>query len=347
MMDTDGYVAKEGAGRGRGFGAARCELTFCAVALVPGAMELMRTLGINPSVAESDAVLEGRVVGRRWRMSFQSPFNPFSVPRKADRWVPLRTRRASYRYVVGVERVAPLPTRCIQVDSADGTYLCGEHFVPTHNSTLLRQIAVCAAQGIHPLRFTAIEPVPTLIADLENPAAAIAETGGWLDSQARRSAGTNYDPGRCMVWSKPAGVDLRSLVGAAALEREIEAHRPRLVVLGPIYKTAIRGRGEDHESMAEGVQHVLDDLRTRYSFALLMEHHAPQGSGGQRDIRPYGSQRWLAWPEIGIGLQRRQGSSDLTLSRWRGDRLVSEWPSYVQRDRVWPWVGVWESGEDW
>jgi hypothetical protein len=54
------------------------------------------------------------------------------------------------------------------------------------------------------------------------------------------------------------------------LEREVEAHRPELVVLGPLYKTTIRTRGEDFEQMAEGVQHVLDDLRTRYGFALLM-----------------------------------------------------------------------------
>ena len=47
----------------------------------------------------------------------------------------------------------------------------------TGKSTLLRQLAICAAQGIHPLKFCPVHPVRTLIVDAENSAAAIAETG--------------------------------------------------------------------------------------------------------------------------------------------------------------------------
>ena len=76
-------------------------------------------------------------------------------------------------------------------------------------STLLRQIAICAAQGIDPFRFCAIPPVRTLIVEGENSLAAIAETDAKLDDQARRHAGERYDPERCRVWSRPGGLDLR------------------------------------------------------------------------------------------------------------------------------------------
>ena len=127
------------------------------------------------------------------------------------------------------------------------------------------------------------------------------------------------------------------------LEREIIAHRPDLVVIGPVYKLSHRRDRESYEDATEPVLRILDDLRTRHGFALLMEHHAPQGSQGIRDIRPFGSQRWMAWPELGIGLRPNQDKSGLTLMRWRGDRLRNLWPDEIRRDSVWPWVGYWDN----
>lgn len=77
-------------------------------------------------------------------------------------------------------------------------------------STLLRQLAISSSQGLHPLMHQPMEAIRSLIVDAENPLAAIAESGGRLDTQAQRSAGDNYDPGRCKVWSRPGGLDLRS-----------------------------------------------------------------------------------------------------------------------------------------
>jgi replicative DNA helicase len=213
-------------------------------------------------------------------------------------------------------------------------------------STLLRQFAVCASQGIHPLNFNSIPPVVTLIVDLENPVAAIAETGAAMLEQAKLIVGDRFVSGRCALWTKPGGVDLRTLAGAGQLEREIEDVRPQLVVLGPLYKATTRHRGDEFEQMAEGVQEILDDLRTRYRFALLMEHHAPQGSQGGRDIRPYGSQRWLAWPELGIALRGRPGGEYMDLGRWRGDRLQSAWPTRITKGGEWPWSGYWKPFSD-
>jgi deoxycytidine triphosphate deaminase len=39
---------------------------------------------------------------------------------------------------VAVNPVPSVPVKCIEVGSADGVFLAGEHFIPTHNSSLGR-----------------------------------------------------------------------------------------------------------------------------------------------------------------------------------------------------------------
>lgn len=209
-------------------------------------------------------------------------------------------------------------------------------------STCLRQIAICASQGIHPFNFKPMRPVSVLVVDLENSPAAIAETGARLLSQARRQAGESYDPARCVIWSRPGGIDLRSLTSVAELTREVEAARPELLILGPAYKAVVRRSDESWEQAAEPVQQALDDLRTRFGFAVVIEHHSP-GGGKNRELRPYGSSLWLRWPEYGIGLRPAKGKA-LALEHWRDDRLTADWPSELRRDSVWCWSGVWRGG---
>jgi replicative DNA helicase len=209
-------------------------------------------------------------------------------------------------------------------------------------STLLRQIGICSAQGIDPLRFTSIPPVRVLVVDAENALDAIRETGEWLDAQSRRAAGAAYDSERFRVWSRPGGLDLRTPHDRAALVRELRVQRPQLVCAGPLYKLGRRQVGESYEDAAEGLQHVFDDLRTRFGFALLLEHHAPKAQGGVREMAPFGSQRWQAWPELGIGLYAERDGNGLRLRRFRGDRMASEWPDRLVRGDVWPFTGVWD-----
>ena len=212
-------------------------------------------------------------------------------------------------------------------------------------STLLRQLGLCAAQGIHPLRFSPIEPVRVLIVDAENSMAAIAETGARLDDQARAVTTRSYDPERAKVWCRPGGLDLRNPRVRGAFVRELRHQRPQLVCAGPLYKLGRRRDHESYEDAAEAVQQVFDDLRTRFGFGFVLEHHAPKGeAGARRDMAPFGSQRWLAWPEIGLGLYAERDGSGLRVQRFRGDRMASSWPDRLVRDDAWPFCGVWERG---
>lgn len=216
-------------------------------------------------------------------------------------------------------------------------------------SVILRQIAMLASQGFHPFRFDAIRPIRALIIDLENPIASIAETATKMVRQLRLQKGDDYDPEACKFFRRPQGMDPRSRQGRGELEREIANHRPDLVCIGPAYKMLHRrsGKGgtESYEEATDPVLMILDELRTRYNFALVIEHHAPQGPANQREIRPYGSQRWLAWPEIGLSLKAEpQERNTWTLGRHRGDRMVTDWPDKLHHGDVWPWVGSWSDG---
>lgn len=62
-----------------------------------------------------------------------SGMNPFRLKRKAD-LVRLCGSKVSWRRgVVSITPTATVPTQCIEVDSPDNTFLCGEQMIPTHN----------------------------------------------------------------------------------------------------------------------------------------------------------------------------------------------------------------------
>ena len=213
----------------------------------------------------------------------------------------------------------------------------------TGKSVILRTIGMCAAQGIHPFSHHLIEPQRVLIVDLENPRQAVLETALPLGRVLMERG--SYSSERLRFWRKPGGIDIRKLSDRAELQREIAFHKPTLVCIGPVYKLYQRRHGESYEDSTDEAMQVLDHLRTKYEFALLMEHHAPKGKPGEkRELTPFGSQRWLAWPEIGISLRKdKNDPTILNVSRYRGDRLMGvEWPDNIVRDKTWLIDGQWE-----
>lgn len=213
-------------------------------------------------------------------------------------------------------------------------------------SVLARQFAVCTAAGIHPLHYKPIPPLATLLVDLENPADVVTSGAKQLRDQSGRLGMKSW------VWEEPGGIDLASRRHRAELDAICAATNPSLVCLGPMYKAFHAGGKVTEEQAVREVQSVLDDLRTRHGFALLLEHHAPHdasnGTSAGRRLRPYGSSLWLRWPEFGLGLQpdEKHPRKVMHLKRWRGDRTAASWPDRIEHGTTWPWVGVWNETQD-
>lgn len=217
-------------------------------------------------------------------------------------------------------------------------------------SLLLGQVGWCASQGLQPFTRTHADPVAVLHVDLENPRDRIKVGYRPLKANCRRMSRC-FDDARHFTWHRNDGIDLRSRRDRSQLEAILRRIQPDLVCIGPLRKSYRPEKGENDERAALAVQAIYDDLRTRYDFALLIEHHAPHadGSTGGRRPRPMGSSTWLGWSEFGFGmapLKDRPGCYEL--ERWRYDRVSAHWPDQIHKGHVtgsgWYWDGWWRDG---
>lgn len=217
-------------------------------------------------------------------------------------------------------------------------------------STAIRQILHLLADGRHPWSpQRRITPRRVLIVDCENPDDAIVEQTMLID---RRAGLPISQSPNLWLWRCEQGMDLRKKrTDQARFEEVLKTVRPECVYLGPVYK--IYSNDRDLELSALELFAVLDSFRKRYDFALIMEHHAPKGSSGVRELSPFGTVAWQRWPEFGVQLKpenfdEHHHPHTLKVARFRGDRLSSVvWPTHLQRssgqDQV-PWQALMPSG---
>jgi hypothetical protein len=220
-------------------------------------------------------------------------------------------------------------------------------------SFLLRQIGLKAAAGLHPFRTGVLlknGPVKVLNVDLENSKDQILTATRWITGGIKAEL-PEIDVNGLPFWSAnwPERIDIRSRGGRARLERELRAHRPELLIFGPMYRSFLKSGRESDEEVAGEVTQILDDFRARYELTVIMENHAPHSAGqGKRTMRPVGSSLWLRWPEFGFGLQAENTKDGeprkFKLERWRGDRVASQWPEFLEWSKRYPWQGVYATG---
>jgi hypothetical protein len=201
-------------------------------------------------------------------------------------------------------------------------------------TTLMRQLSVCFASGIHPFRNTRIDPVPVLFIDCENPPGILRREYRKIHAQAAR----DLDPDLLRIEERPEGLDLLGRRDRQWLYERVAANRPAVLMIGPLYK--LHNDDENEVRPARQVQHVLDQARNRYGqgAALILEAHAPHGPRNTRELRPRGHSVWLGWPEFGYGIRKDRRRENLYwFEPWRGSREVREWPYCLRRGGHWPW----------
>lgn len=210
-------------------------------------------------------------------------------------------------------------------------------------STLLRQIAVMLAGGIHPFRFHHVDPVRVLVVDVENSPAQIRRAIEPLVSVASKR--DTWNPENLRIETRTEGLDLTQRHDSRWLMERVAANRPDVLLTGPIYKL-FTGNPIDEEP-ARKVAAVFDMLRAKYDLTLVLEAHAAKAANGApRNLAPYGASLWLRWPEFGYGLRADTEAGQIDgrpaavfWEAWRGARDQREWPARLSSDgaEFWPW----------
>lgn len=204
-------------------------------------------------------------------------------------------------------------------------------------SMLLRQIAVCCAYGIHPFSSRPIEPMRVLLLDLENPQSLIRRKVRPMLAKAQVLR-PNVERGNLRIITRPGGIDVTKRTDARWLAGQLAATRPALLIAGPLYK--MFDADDKWEQGARVVTSILDDLRTRVGFSLILETHAPQAAGGaQRNLRPIGSSLWMRWPEFGLSFAPVSDKHPdiMKLRSWKS-RDERHWPEWIRKGGAWPWT---------
>ena len=345
LCDTDGYCDSRGTDmKGRGAGATEVEYSTVSEAIADGVVELLRGLGISPRIYKGEAKLNGQVTGPKWRIIFQSDFNPFRhAAFKRDRWRPLQTERALYRYIESVEPVQNTGMQCIQVDSPTRTYLVGRELIPTHNSTLLRQMSVQLAAGIHPWTGAEMPPQKVLVIDVENHPDQTLESWQQLVGLAARHNRPIQEGQLTILEEWDNDIDLCSDDGYAYMMERIHAYKPDAIFMGPLYNMANKDLKDDET--ARKIKRVVNDGRAICGTAFIMEHHAPHKGPGdkERSVRPYGSSTFLKWPDFGFGLRPTETKGVYEWQKTRFPRVRSRhFPDFIRWGKEnsieWPWV---------
>lgn len=158
LMDTDGTICGP---------KGSCEFCQMEGQLVKDVKRLLASLGIYARVKYSDATLNGRVMGTRGRIHFQpTDFNPFRIPRKADRVRP--RKKPSCRKIVRVTKTDRVDQmQCLTVEG--GHYLV-DNYVTTHNSAML------AALGLYMLLIDGEAGAEIIVAAGDRAQAALLHT---------------------------------------------------------------------------------------------------------------------------------------------------------------------------
>ena len=198
-------------------------------------------------------------------------------------------------------------------------------------STVVRQLAACTACGYHPFMGTLSASKSVLIIDCENSVRRSRRAWRVLD-RTMRNLGRPIPDGSIRHIHRPAGINLLDRDEAAEFLEQVRAHRPDLLIMGPLWKLHETDMNEERE--ARRLTKILDMAMEEADCALIVEVHSPHGPS----VRPVGSSALLRWPDFGMGIKPsgKRATDDLghvskvRVVNWRGPRDDRHWPGILR-----------------
>jgi 5S rRNA maturation endonuclease (ribonuclease M5) len=251
-----------------------------------------------------------------------------------------------------IEREIKPATFIIPGVLAEGDRLLVTGFEGHGKSTFCRQLGVQVAAGIHPWTGNDIEPQKVMFVDVENHPDQVLES--WQDMIGRaKRLGRPIERNMLILqeaWDEE--INLNEPSGKRWLLERVNAHQPRLVIIGPLYNLSSKDLSE--HAVVNEMKVAINEARGICGSAFIMEHHAPhRGSGDkERAVRPYGSSTFLKWPDFGYGLRPIEDNKGYyEWQRTRFPRVRSRhFPGYLRWGKKntleWPWMPVTDAEAD-
>ena len=139
LLDTDGYVAKNGT----------VQFAVTSRRLAADTLELVLSLGYRASMTTKQVKGATEESSTCYMVTFTPADKVFRLTRKLARQTVRAYPTTRCRFITDVRPLASVPVRCVQVDNAEHTYLVGRSWIPTHNSTLALDLARAASIRHH------------------------------------------------------------------------------------------------------------------------------------------------------------------------------------------------------
>lgn len=210
-------------------------------------------------------------------------------------------------------------------------------------SHTMRQWAAQTAAGIHIWTGEEIEPQKVLYIDAENHPDQTLEP--WQDLVGLCARHDRpLERGQLTILEEwDSEIDLTSETGKEWLLERVHAYKPDLVCMGPLY--TMSGRDLKDDETVRKIKSAVNEARSLYGSAIIMEHHAPHRQPGdkERSIRPYGSSTFLKFPEFGFGMKPTDQEGVYEFQKTRFPRIRKRnFPGYMRWGKKntdeWPWM---------
>ena len=216
LMDSDGSCTK----------GSKAVFSTRNMGLAEDVQSLVWSLGGTAKIAVCDRGEKGVDI----IVSIWTPMNPFSLPRKAERY----TVRPGYRAIKSIEKIGSEHMRCISVANEDGLFVTKDYIV-THNSWLMAYFAVQAwRNGKTPL----IISLEMTEAEVRNRIYTIIGDGRWshrdlsagkIDRQAFREWHQKVFAGKPPIHIISS--DSEGGVTPIVVQGKIDQYKPSIVLL--------------------------------------------------------------------------------------------------------------------
>jgi hypothetical protein len=319
LMDTDGYVGKNGS------------TDFCSTSkqLAQDVQELVWSLGGIASIKTKvpHCTYKGvKVTGKLAylvRIRHDNPGELFTLSRKRVRCE--KRHKKSRLFITKVEKLSSAAATCIQVSHPTGLFVT-ENYIVTHNSFIMLEIARALSQGQTPMSCPHLSiPNPAKILMIEQ------EIGPWgLQARANRIfAGENKELLRSNFHgiSQIRGLRLDQPDATKWIADQIHSVQANVLFLDPIGK--LHGYDENDAGQINRLMYKLEDILERcrdLGLSIVFSHHFAKPSRDpkieltdEQLFSPYnfrGSTRWYDDPDTLITVNKLNILKPSTTHKW-------------------------------